>query len=142
MNSPNRRLPKQPTLFHGGKGRPSYEDCWTGGYPCGCVSPASRERHTLVASSATSVIFRETFQTLRYKSVLKYFKPESTIKVTTFAEDPSFSATRIAACTFPPEEVPAKIPSFPANCRAISFASAVFTDKTSSTRPGSHRGGR
>src|SRR6185437_3945362 len=79
--------------------------------------------------------------TLRYRSVLTYFRPESIISVTTLAPGPSFFVTRIAACTFPPEDVPAKIPSCRANCGAISLASAVFTDLISSTAFASHSGG-
>src|SRR5882724_13272957 len=82
-----------------------------------------------------------TDYSLRYKSVLTYFNPESIINVTTVAAGPSLCAIRMAAWTFPPEDVPAKTPSFPANCRAISLASAVFTDRISSTIAGSHRGG-
>lgn len=55
------------------------------------------------------------FEFCRYTSVLKYFNPESIIRVTTRAEGPNCFATRIAACTLPPDDVPAKIPSLRAS---------------------------
>jgi hypothetical protein len=61
----------------------------------------------------------------QYRSVLRYFRPESTMRVTTVAAGPSFFATSIAAQTFPPDDVPAKIPALPANRLAMSLASAV-----------------
>lgn len=45
---------------------------------------------------------------LVYKSVVRYFRPESTSNVTTVCPGPSRLAIRIAATTLAPEEVPAK----------------------------------
>src|SRR5512137_1982743 len=76
-------------------------------------------------------------QVLANTSVLTYLSPESHIRVTTVRPGPRRSATRIAAMTFAPDDVPVKIASSRARRRAISFASAVATAWISSTRLGS-----
>lgn len=50
-----------------------------------------------------------------YKEVERYFKPVSQAIVTTVELVGSFAAIWMAAATFMPEDVPAKIPSFLAN---------------------------
>src|SRR5438067_6494507 len=61
----------------------------------------------------TEVIFTLFRQRgVSYTSVLKYFSPESTRSVTTFAPAPRRLPTSIAASTFAPEDVPAKSASF------------------------------
>ncbi|MBA7556848.1 hypothetical protein ES705_49571 [subsurface metagenome] len=47
-------------------------------------------------------------QELVYRSVVRYFRPESTSNVTTVYPGPNRLAIRIAATTLAPEEVPAK----------------------------------
>jgi hypothetical protein len=78
---------------------------------------------------------------LLYTSVLRYFRPESAISVTTLASGPSLAATWIAATTFAPEDVPAKRASYRAIRLAMSFASSVLTGRISSTTVGSQSGG-
>ena len=54
------------------------------------------------------VRFNRAAQTLVYKSVVKYFRPESQSNVATVLPGPSCLAFRIAATTLAPEEVPTK----------------------------------
>ena len=61
--------------------------------------------------------------------------------VATVADGPSCRATRIAATTFAPDEVPAKIPSSLARRRAIALASSVETAWISLTSSGFQSGG-
>ena len=61
--------------------------------------------------------------------------------VTTFAPGPRLRATRIAAATLAPEDVPPKIPSSRASRRVISLASCVATGLMSLTWSGRHSGG-
>ena len=77
----------------------------------------------------------------RYTAVLRYFKPESAISVTTFAFGPNRFPISIAAITFAPDEVPANNASSRAMRLVICIASAVFTGTISSTRDPSHNGG-
>src|SRR5262245_28589945 len=80
-------------------------------------------------------------QGLANTSVLRYLSPESGNKVTTVLPGPSRSATRSAAITFAPDDVPANSASSRARRRAIAFASAVATGSIASTSDGSQRGG-
>jgi len=58
---------------------------------------------------------------------LRYFIPVSHITVTIVAPGPSCSATRNAAMTLAPVDIPAKSPSSRANRSAIAIASPVDT---------------
>src|SRR5919199_1346572 len=70
-----------------------------------------------------------------------YLKPLSTASVTTTASGPSCSASRRAATTFAPDEMPAKIPSSCARRSVISIASSSSIVQISSTREASQCGG-
>jgi len=59
--------------------------------------------------------------------VLRYFIPVSHMMVTIVAPGPSCSASRRAAMTLQPVEVPAKRPSSVASRKAIAIASLVDT---------------
>src|SRR3712207_8392931 len=62
-----------------------------------------RGLRTLVATAQVQGAARPQ---VRYRSVLRYLRPESHMIVTTVASGPSRSATFSAATTFAPEEVP------------------------------------
>lgn len=63
------------------------------------------------------------------------------MSVTTVAPDRRRSASRIAATTLAPDDVPANNASSRASLRAITFAAAVAAGRISSTTDGSHSGG-
>src|SRR5579863_1744425 len=79
-------------------------------------------------------------QSNRLLRFLRYFIPVSHMTVTTVAPAPSRSASRSAATTLLPVEVPANRPSSLARRNVIVVASPVETVSMSSAMPEYHRG--